>query len=1022
MHTQRIESAEKQAASLAHAVEQRVTRTLRSTDQVLKLVRTEINSRRAWSDPVALAWLLEVATPNLDEVLTVSFIAPNGVITAQSNWETTVGLSGTERDYFIFHVGDTSDRLYIGAPVIDPVSGRRIFTLSRAIRDDKRKLLGILSASVLTDPIAAEFADIRIGKNGAVGLHHLPTYRALARQPDHEKTFAKDFEQGGLAAALNHLPIGRFEGQIADDKVQRFFAYRKLGDLPLAVTVGIARTDITDRLKKDLTGYLALMLVLTLAIAGGTAFVLRAHRREITLNQHLAQKDALFRAFFEAVPAGISTVDHDMHYELVNPALAEINGIKLEAYEGHTVEEVHPSLLKVFAPIHQAVFSTGQAQHNVAFSGHSAGYKDAIGHWQASFFPIFGVDHQVTTMGCFVIDVTAQKNAEAELRHSENLLSTVLEVMPIGIWITDPQGKIIRNNPAGERIWMGDRFCALGNYREYKGWWPETGKLITTKEWALSKAIRHGETSIGEVISIECFDGSRKTILNSAMPLHDHEGKLLGAIAVNEDISALRKAQEEMRISRNFFEQTFNAAPLGMAIADREGRYIKVNRAMTDFLGYTETELLAKTYMDVTYSDDLATNVSLRKEMLAGKAGLIQMEKRYVRKDGRIVWAVMVASTISDQDGNPLYTIGQMLDIDWQKKVEQSLRESESRFRAIFDNSSTGIAAIDTNGFMVYFNEAFRAMLGYSAETLKQKNFSEFTHPDDLIKEKRYLEEIQAGKRESYRLEKRYVRADGGMLWIDISAATIRNSAGNIVNFIAVVRDITESKEATLALVQFRQKLRALSAHQNRILEEDRKHIAREIHDELGQLLTALKMDVSLLRINFGDSPALQKKAEEMRQLVDKTIAVVRQVATNLRPAALDLGLVPAIEWLAEDFSARWEIACTVDIDGGDFVLDDVLSTTVFRVVQESLTNIARHAKATKVAITLSRDHRTLHLVVRDNGHGFDMTAVGRKKGFGFFSMRERVLAAGGNLSVESAPGKGTIISIALPMRIEISQ
>lgn len=1022
MHKQHVEHAGEQAASLARAVEQRVSRTLRVTDQTLKLVREEILSRQTWRNPQALGRLMMSLAPHLEEVLTVSFIAPDGISLAQSNPAIPVGRHYADSDFFRYHAANADDQLYIEKPLIGPASGRRIFTLSRPLRGKKGELLGIISASVRVDVIAAEFAEIRIGNNGSIGFHHLPSYLVLARQPDHEMTFGRSLEHRGLQEALTHSPTGSFEGEISPDGVRRIFAYRKLEGLPLAVTAGVARSDLSENLRDELAGYLTLIVALTLAIAGGTAFILRAHRREIRLRQDIAEKDALFRAFFEAVPAGMCTLDREMRYRLVNRSLAWINGKELSGYAGRTVHEVHPRLLNKLAPIHHDIFATGREHRDVEFQGQIPGQPGITGYWQASFFPIFGADQQVEAVGCFIVDVTAQKIAKAALQHNEALLSTVLDVMPVGVMVTDPQGRIVRNNPAAEHIWMSTHALPPENHGEYKGWWADSGVPLAPEDWALSRAICKGESSLGEVIEIECFDGSRKTILNSAAPLHDPEGKLLGAIAVNEDITAMKKVQEEIRISRDFFEQSFNAAPVGMAIADYAGRYIKVNPAMTQFLGYSEGELLSMTYMDITHPDDRTSNHDLRKRMLAGDSNLIRMEKRYIRKDGRIVWAIMVASSILGKNGKVLYTIGQMLDIDRQKIAEQSLRESEARFRAIFENANTGIAAIDDNGAVCYFNEAFRSMLGYDAETLKQKNFAEFTHPEDLAQEYRLLDEIRSGKRENYRLEKRYLRADGSLLWIDLSAATIRDAAGRILNFIAVVRDINENKQAELALNQSRQKLRALSAHQTKVLEEDRKHIAREIHDELGQLLTALKMDVSLLRINFGDNPKLQEKSEQMRKLVDKTMDVVRQVATNLRPAALDLGLIPAIEWLAEDFSSRWEIPCTVDVGDEEITLSEPLSTTVFRVVQESLTNIARHANASKVSIALTRDHRMLNLFVRDDGRGFDRVATGQKKGFGFFGMRERVLAVGGKLSVDSAPGKGTTVSITLPIRSEISQ
>jgi signal transduction histidine kinase len=182
--------------------------------------------------------------------------------------------------------------------------------------------------------------------------------------------------------------------------------------------------------------------------------------------------------------------------------------------------------------------------------------------------------------------------------------------------------------------------------------------------------------------------------------------------------------------------------------------------------------------------------------------------------------------------------------------------------------------------------------------------------------------------------------------------------------------------------------------------------------------LTALKMDISLVRLRYGKNLELLGRVDEMRSLVDRTINVVRQVSSNLRPAALDHGLTPAIEWLAENFTKRWSIRCRLEAGDGDseIVLNDLQSTAVFRIVQESLTNIARHAQATEVVISLHTSGQRLKVIVKDDGQGFATEVVGKGRGFGLLGMRERVLALGGTLHIDSAPGKGTSVAIELPL------
>lgn len=492
-------------------------------------------------------------------------------------------------------------------------------------------------------------------------------------------------------------------------------------------------------------------------------------------------------------------------------------------------------------------------------------------------------------MGCFVVDITEQKQIEAELRRSELLLSTVLDALPVGIGIANADGLIVRSNPARDRIWGSKLHVGPERYSEYKAWWAGNQAPVEASEWALARAISTSKDVIGDLIDIEDFTGERKTVINSAVTLRDPSGISHGAVVVIEDVTEIRKAQDDVRISRDFFENLFNDAPVGMAIADRDGRYTKVNRALATFTGYTEDELLKMSYMDLGHPDESNLNAQVRENLVSGKQASVQMEKRYIRKDGTSVWGLSVVSAILNKEGKPIQAIGQVLDINQLKKAELALKDS-------------------------------------------------------------------------------------------------------------------------------RRRLRALSSHQTQLLEAERKHIAQEIHDELGQLLTALRMDVSLLRMAFGENPLIQDKAEQMRRLIDKTIDVVRHIASNLRPAALNLGLLPAIEWLTRDFSVRWSIPCSFEADCDDLLLDEATATTVFRVAQESLTNIARHAEATIASIRLYRRNKTLHLSITDNGCGFDMAEANTQKSFGFFGMHERIHAAGGKLVIESAPGKGTTVDMAVPI------
>jgi signal transduction histidine kinase len=210
-------------------------------------------------------------------------------------------------------------------------------------------------------------------------------------------------------------------------------------------------------------------------------------------------------------------------------------------------------------------------------------------------------------------------------------------------------------------------------------------------------------------------------------------------------------------------------------------------------------------------------------------------------------------------------------------------------------------------------------------------------------------------------------------------------------------------------------RLRELAAYRERAREQERMRIARELHDDLGQALTALRMKIALLRVEFGhDNPTLTYHVGKMNELVDRTIGVVRGVSSALRPAALDMGIVPALEWLVKEFRAHSGIDCELVTPERSLDLDDGVELAIFRVAQESLTNVTRHARASSVHMTLrTRDDDCL-LEIVDDGCGFAPDSIERDK-FGLVGMRERVEMLGGEFSIASAPGQGTTLRVRLP-------
>jgi PAS domain S-box-containing protein len=342
-------------------------------------------------------------------------------------------------------------------------------------------------------------------------------------------------------------------------------------------------------------------------------------------------------------------------------------------------------------------------------------------------------------------------------------------------------------------------------------------------------------------------------------------------------------------------------------------------------------------------------------------------------------------------------------------------RQTDEKFRGVLELAPEAIMLVDGRRGIVLVNSQTEALFGYRREELLGQTV------DMLLPERfrRAHEDLIAGYLAQPRCRPMgkgrvlFGRCQNGREFpAEISLSPL--GGGDGVRVICSIRDISERMRAEKELVDSRERLRELAAHVDAVREKERKRIAREIHDELGSLLTALKMDISLARMNVEAGTDIHGRIEQMRDLVEQTIHMVRHVATQLRPTALNLGIVPALEWLLEDFGRRTGIACAFDADD-EIEMDDAQATAIFRIVQESLTNVARHAAASTVKVRLARSATGIELAVQDNGRGFDPATAGNDS-FGLLGIHERALLLGATTAIDSAPGTGTTVAITIPV------
>jgi len=337
---------------------------------------------------------------------------------------------------------------------------------------------------------------------------------------------------------------------------------------------------------------------------------------------------------------------------------------------------------------------------------------------------------------------------------------------------------------------------------------------------------------------------------------------------------------------------------------------------------------------------------------------------------------------------------------------------------AIIEAAMDAIITVDGSRRIVAFNSAAERVFGWSREEALGAPLSLFIPERFRDAHERHISEFGHTGVSSSSRRMAAARVVAGLRRngeeFPLEASISRVAEGGEQYFTVILRDVTERVRSDEALKRSREELREFAVATNTVREHEKSRIARELHDELGQSLTALKIDLAWIRERLKSDREASVKLAAMQGLLDSTVAATRRISSDLRPLMLDdLGLVAACEWLVQSFRTRTGIACAFDT-AGDLDLADPHATVIFRVLQESLTNVARHAKASRVEIQVARADGRITLSVTDNGVGFDPDDDAQPKSYGLVGMRERAYLLGGTASIQSSPGKGTAVRLEL--------
>ena len=355
--------------------------------------------------------------------------------------------------------------------------------------------------------------------------------------------------------------------------------------------------------------------------------------------------------------------------------------------------------------------------------------------------------------------------------------------------------------------------------------------------------------------------------------------------------------------------------------------------------------------------------------------------------------------------------------VNSRRQAEKATRHANLELAQIFETAADAMRVVDKDFIVLRVNKTFSTLSGLSKEDIiGKKCFEVFYGP--LCKTPSCPLVRILNNEDCVEIDSEKVRKDGIKIPCIITATPFKGPAGEIIGIVEDFKNISDRKKSEKALMESRSKLRDLATHLQVIREEERERISHEIHDELGQALTALKMDVHWIRRKLPETEnPLVEKTITMSTLIDTTVHSVKRIISELRPRLLDdFGLSAAMEWQADEFVKRTRIQCDIQLEPETIILDEARSVAVFRIFQETLTNITRHAEATRVHVSLQKTATDIQMTVSDNGKGIFENRLSGSNSFGVIGMRERAHSFGGNLVIDGSSGEGTIVAVTIPI------
>lgn len=622
-------------------------------------------------------------------------------------------------------------------------------------------------------------------------------------------------------------------------------------------------------------------------------------------------------------------------------------------------------------------------------------------------------------LGKHIIRQNNSRRNKIALADSEKRWQFALEGAGDGIWDW---------NPVTNEIYFSKQWKSMLGYEDHevennlKAWkrLVHSGDEVRLNE--LIEKFLSGETPLFQVEQrLLCKDGTYKWILaRGKVMTRDDDGKAIRCIGTHKDISVSKQRELTLAYERYLLDSLMNFAPERIYFKDLESRFVRVNKATALGMGcHDVSEVVGKTDFDF-FDLESATKAYNAEQEIIRTGNSFYGEESSILNNGVKTWGISNKMPLLNPEGVVVGTFGLSIDITERKRTEEALRESEHYTNSILQAIPDLIFILDANGVYLDFKTGNIEDLALPKEKFINKNVCEVLPQSvaNLIKTNidRVLE-TQLTTSVEYQIETSGTNNDFECFILPFGQNRV----------IAMVRNISKRKHVEEELKNSQLQLKNFAAHLQNIREEERVSLAREIHDELGQILIALKIDLGIFKqvtfkvVNEVNKEDVSDRFDQIYSLVDKTIKTTRKIMTGLRPEVLDIvGFHEAARLATLEFSERYLIYCNFSSTISEIELDSQHSIALFRILQEALTNIAKHAKATEVDISVDIIENKFVMKISDNGVGLDKNKQIRQDSYGLLGMKERVYLLDGKLTITGRPGKGTTLLVEMPYKVDI--